>query len=626
MAASRATEMLSARLGGDPPFLRPGGSPRKWIVLGVACLLLVVVSTGVDAWTAFRTVSSEARSGEQALASGLAELHGLSLETPGEKLTTARTHFREARQHFGRANRRVKRDPLLWLAGWVPLLGDQVAATKHLLNIGEQLSDFGERSMALAASASAMTRQKSSKAPGERLADFVQTQAPTVRSLDSEIAAVTRERHAVPSRRLLPEMKNAVNRLDEKLNRLEQGWKDVPTWFAAAQFLLGVDAPRTFLVLDLDSAELRSAGGFIGSFGYLHITRGKVDRIEFRDVYTLAEPRPPPGDLRYVEPPGPLARHLSPSSLGFRDATWWPDFPTSAAMSERLLKQAEGTTVDGVIGINPPFVAQLLGLVGPVRVPWLNDTFDASNFYVKSIFNSGLIPPPPGHQRKEFLGYIGNEVKDRLFALPGDRLPTVVKTVDDACLRRDLQATFHNQAAMAAVDRLKCQGSLLKTNGDFLLVTSAMSLGKNNAWLERAFNLKVTPGPPGFLRHELSMHFVNRAPSRSPYIAPYYEAFIRVLVPSGSKWVATNGGPLAEQSFVPSSDGGYAEMAGLLRTVRNVYDVTLVYDVPATHAGELLWQRQSGTAVDPVSVSVNLNKSQAWTFGLDRDRVLSFPR
>jgi len=580
----------------------------------------------MDGWTAYRTVLSESRKGEEALASGLAELRGLSIETRGDKLTSARDRFREAGQHFGRANRRVKRDPLVWLAGWVPLLGDQIATTKHLLNVGEQLSDFGERSMTLAADASAMTRQKSSKTPGERLADFVQAQAPTVRSLDGEIAVVARERSAVRSDRLVPPLRSAVNRLDSKLNRLEGGWKDVPTWFAATQFLLGIDAPRTFLVLDLDSAELRSAGGFIGSFGYLHISHGKVEKIEFRDVYALADPHPSPGDARYVEPPAPVARHLSRYSLGFRDATWWPDFPTSAAMSERLLKYAEGTTVDGVIGINPPFVAHLLSITGPVSVPWLKDTFDANDFYIKSIFHSGILPTPPGHQRKEFLGFIGNEIRDRLFALPADRLPTVTKTVTDACLRRDLQVTFHNQPAMAVVDRLKCQGSLLHTNGDFLLVTSAMSLAKNNAWLERAFNLKITPGPPGFQRHELAMHFVNHAPPHGAYIAPYYEAYIRVFVPPGSKWVATNGGPLAEQNFVPSSDGGYAEMAGLLRTVRNVYDVTLLYDVPATHAGELLWQRQSGTAVDPVSVSVNLNKSQAWTFGLDRDRVLSFPR
>ncbi len=179
--------------------------------------------------------------------------------------------------------------------------------------------------MGLAEDGMALTRQKSTKAPGERVADFVQSHTSTVRSLDDELKAIDRERKVLPLGPLVGPLNNAVKRLDGKLARLEQVWRDVPTSFAAASFLLGNDGPRTFLVLDLDSAELRSAGGFIGSFGYLHITHGKVDRIEFRDVYTFPEPNPSPGDPRYVEPPGPVARHLYPQSLGFRDATWWPD-------------------------------------------------------------------------------------------------------------------------------------------------------------------------------------------------------------------------------------------------------------------------------------------------------------
>ena len=41
--------------------------------------------------------------------------------------------------------------------------------------------------------------------------------------------------------------------------------------------MLGADGPRTYLLVSLNSAELRSAGGIVGAFAVLHAEDGAVD-------------------------------------------------------------------------------------------------------------------------------------------------------------------------------------------------------------------------------------------------------------------------------------------------------------------------------------------------------------
>lgn len=547
---------------------------------------------------------------------------GLTLDNAQTRLARAKADLGRARQEFQRAADAYERDPLLQLAAVMPWSGDQARATVGLAKLGADISAFGLHAVAVAQDGVALTGQKSDRAVGERLADFMQVHGAAFKELDAELAALKRDRAALPSKHLVGPLARAIGEVDGKLTKLDHDWEQATSTLAAARFLLGIDHPRTFLVIDLDSAELRSAGGFIGSFGFLRVDHGKLGKLEFRDVYTLQEPLLKPTDPGYVEPPQPIAQHLVSGTLTFRDAAWWPDFPTTAAMAERLLKRDEGTTVDGVIGIDPYFLSDLLGLVGPVAVPFVHDTFDAQNFYLKSIFHSGLIRPDPPHNRKDFLAYIGAEVQSRLLSLPADRVPNVAQTIQRACLRRDLQLAFHDANLEKALSLVPCSGAMVHTSDDFLLVTSAISLAKNNAWLSRGFSLGMEPAAGGYVRHRLTMDFVNQAPrkpSYGAYIAPFYEDYLRVFVPAGSRLVAMEGQPLKEMVLKPKSDGGYTEIAGLFRTIRNRYTLTIVYDVPWFRTGSLVWERQAGTGDDPVRVDVKLGDASTWSSVLDHD-------
>jgi hypothetical protein len=587
-------------------------------------LLVLLGLALLDGWTLY----AGARAGQTALNDASRLSSGLTLENAPTRLALAKADLGRARREFQRAVDAYERDPLLRLAAFIPWSGDQVRASVGLAKLGADLSAFGLRALAVAEDGVALTSQKSDQAVGQRLAEFIQRHAIGFKLLDAELAAVNRDRAVIPSTNLVRPLLDALAQLDGKLTKLDQDWQRLTSTLASARYLLGIDHARTFLVIDLDSAELRSAGGFIGSFGFLRVDHGKLGTLEFRDVYTLREPLLKPADPGYVEPPQPIAEHLVGGTLTFRDAAWWPDFPTSAAMAERLLKRNEGTTVDGVIGIDPYFLSDLLGMVGPVTVPFVHDTFDAQNFYLKSIVHSGLISPDRPHGRKDFLAYIGAEVQSRLLSLPVDRVSKLADTFQRACLRRDLQMTFHDADLQKAASLVPCTGAMVHTSDDFLLVASAISLAKNNAWLRRSFSLGMAPAAGGYVRHRLTMNFVNQAPrkpSDGAYIAPFYEDYLRVFVPAGSRLVALEGQPLKELVLKPNSDGGYTEIAGLFRTIRNRYTVTIVYEVPSSRTGSLVWERQAGTGDDPLTIDAQWGGAMALSSALDHDLRIPLP-
>ncbi len=51
-----------------------------------------------------------------------------------------------------------------------------------------------------------------------------------------------------------------------------------------ANWLLGVDQPRVFLVQTMDRAELRPTGGFTGQYGELSINSGRVGPFSLHDI------------------------------------------------------------------------------------------------------------------------------------------------------------------------------------------------------------------------------------------------------------------------------------------------------------------------------------------------------
>ena len=143
--------------------------------------------------------------------------------------------------------------------------------------------------------------------------------------------------------------------------------------------LLGGDETRRYLVVFITPAELRGAGGFVGSYAELEAVDGDVNLVRsgrIDDLLAAAEPgeRAITGQSEY------LARYGQFRPADFlQDTTYSPDWPTDAEVLAQLYPQSGGVAVDGVIAVDPTGLASLLELTGPVTVEGLGTPLSAKN-------------------------------------------------------------------------------------------------------------------------------------------------------------------------------------------------------------------------------------------------------
>ena len=208
-----------------------------------------------------------------------------------------------------------------------------------------------------------------------------------------------------------------ISSLQAKLPQVNQLMDDVDGMAHALPQLLGVGKPATYLVLVLDSSELRPTGGFIGNFGALKLNAGKLDpgfsisdvtlidsSVKF-GVPTVAVNQVIPIPDKYAWLKTVFSAGSS-DSWSLRDSNLDPDYPTTAKYALSLYDQllpdaqtnidAQGSKLDlydpgksgqfaGVVTLSLGFFANALAITGPVEVNdhSIHETINAQNFVSK---------------------------------------------------------------------------------------------------------------------------------------------------------------------------------------------------------------------------------------------------
>ncbi len=100
--------------------------------------------------------------------------------------------------------------------------------------------------------------------------------------------------------------------------------------FAFAPHVLGLEKPRTFLILFLNDTEIRPGGGFIGAYATVRMQGGKTEvlKMEGTEVLDLASDYG-----KMPDPPKILKDQLKVIKWFLRDSNWSPDFAVNAQMA-----------------------------------------------------------------------------------------------------------------------------------------------------------------------------------------------------------------------------------------------------------------------------------------------------
>lgn len=243
-----------------------------------------------------------------------------------------------------------------------PQIGENVQA---LFGLAEELSTLGSLAVSLKEELThppevgSLTEwlQGVSQTEGELLLQHIQSAEAYLKRIDWT---------GLPYEQQFKEVQSALLDLFES----SQFWWDHEDELLRA---LGHEHPQLYLVLFQNEGELHPAGGFIGSLAFLQINDGRIDRLEFSDVYDWVN--------TYDPSPHPIPE-LEPYS-----AFWWlgdagvsPDFPASAEHAIRLLDEAGGPGVDGVIAVTTETARAVLGELGPIQLSSLPAPIEGEAF------------------------------------------------------------------------------------------------------------------------------------------------------------------------------------------------------------------------------------------------------
>jgi hypothetical protein len=253
-------------------------------------------------------------------------------------------------------------------------------------------------------------------------------------------------------RQPLSQLTGAVGALQPALSRANALMPFLPS-------LLGEDGPKNYLLLVQNNAEARGLGGIPASVVMLQFENGKMEIAQQATSRDFINKRATP-----ILPLDPEVVKLYDDKIGrwSQDMTSTPDFALSAELAKAYWTESYGTTVDGVISIDPVVLSYILRATGPVTL----ETGDhlTSSDAVRILLSDVYARYPKNDDQDAFFASAAVEVFDAISS--GDFKPApfataIAQAVDE---NRLYFHSFH-QDVEAAFDGSRLSGPLPPKDG-----------------------------------------------------------------------------------------------------------------------------------------------------------------
>ncbi|GAA1994521.1 hypothetical protein GCM10009718_35470 [Isoptericola halotolerans] len=343
-----------------PPAARPRRHVLRWVLLSMVVLVVatavaavVMVREALIARDALEEAAVQIPAVEQALREGLIDGPGGSL-TDSPELASLQEQTTAARDAT---------DGVLWdLAAFLPVIGPSVEAVQ---SVAAALDDVADEVLpALAATGDAAAATTRTEDGGIDLSTLAAVAAPASDARQA-LDVARADLDQIDPQEIRPELVDPLVTLRSRLDVLAGLAATAERATTLLPLLLGADEPRRYLLLGLNNAELRTAGGIVGSLTLLTVEDGRVtidDQASSGEVGPFDEPvvaLDPEDEAAYSDRLGRFVQ----------DVTATPQFPTTGEIAAEMWSRARGGTVDGVVATDPVALSFLLEATGPVQVP-----------------------------------------------------------------------------------------------------------------------------------------------------------------------------------------------------------------------------------------------------------------
>lgn len=423
----------------------------------------------------------------------------------------------------------------------------------------------------------------------------------------------------------IPGSEAMLNELKVKLPVFIDFSKTISDTVAELPQILGKGQLQKYLVLFQNPAEARATGGFLGNFGKLSFSNGKMIGPEVDDIYKLKWAVW--GKKENLEPPQEvLDAKISLWQHGewpLWDANWWIDFPTTAKKMEWYYEYYGQGLTDGVIAIDPQVFAEILKIVGPIRMKNYGVTINSRNFWqvmerkveVDNPFKKGQAKYNEANP-KQILKDFAPQLMAKVKKASRDQKLAMVKSIYENLQRKHILLFANNQNLGEVFAKLNWNGQVRSDFDDYLTVNETnIGVNKSSLRVSQKFDLNIEVKPEEVIHH-LKIIRTHHGQPGNPLTGRNI-SYQRILVPKGASLssITLDGQDIASRVILGEESGKTKFGFTVKLKPKKTQVIEINYIVPlkieATSLTpknyQLYFQKQPGRIKDLVDVNVNVD-------------------
>lgn len=482
----------------------PGSTRRpllRWLAIGFVALLLWAVVAGILLLGAYGSL----REAADAMPVARDAVAAQDLDTSRGAVETLRTEARAAAQRLD--------NPLVAPLRLLPVVGADLRVASDLAVASADLGDAADDVLAtldkLPGGLAALA-PSGGRLPVDALVDL----APPLRLAATVTGgALERAARSEPSGRV-GQVAEAQETALELLGPLASQLELTAKLAGELPWLLGADAPRTFLFAASTPAALGGTGGFLGSMTLLTIDDGQLDFGDFEATNLLENL--PQGSL-----PAPVEEDAVRWSRYGGTGAWLtlnrsPHFPAAATAMQQLWEATRGDELDGMIVADPFALEALLEFSGPQEVPDLG-SITASEVVAYMTNEAYDDFDDPNEERKEVLGAVAAAAFSGFLESASEPSLDVVSRLGELVEAGHLLVHAEDDRVQGALREAGATGELGDGSSDLVsVIVNHGSASKVDFYAERRISHKVSLRADGSARSELEVWLRNDAPTSGP--------------------------------------------------------------------------------------------------------------
>ncbi|RJQ29277.1 DUF4012 domain-containing protein [Candidatus Parcubacteria bacterium] len=320
----------------------------------------------------------------------------------------------------------------------------------------------------------------------------------------------------------------------------------VETFLDSFISLINSEEEKHILLMFQNPAEIRPAGGFLGSYADVGVTRGQMTTLDVRDIYDpdgqMFEKIVPPKELQTIT-----------EAWGARDANWFFDFPASAENVSWFLEHSKiysekNVTFDMVVSINIPVVESILELSGPIALPEYNLVISKDNFLteVQREVEAGKDKKTNG-QPKTILKKLAPILIEQMKTLSDDQKEKLITAFGDHIEKKDIMFYAKDPSIQSFFHTYGVDGSVTSFPNNFwgsyvAVVNTNVAGGKTDAFIDQTIDATVHIDTSGSLLTDLSVTRTHTGgDKKDPWWNVENKNYIQILTNPGSSLVSLSG-------------------------------------------------------------------------------------